>query len=104
MPEFSTTHQPETRGAGGQKKHKIARDALMVALQREVDIEGKPTKRIYQIADALVLKAAEGDVNAAREIFDRVDGKATQPIGGDDESPLLVQVIERIIRDPQAQD
>lgn len=90
MPAFSTDNQPETRGAGGQKRHKIVRDALMLALEREVDVEGKPTRRIAQIAEALCAKASEGDVPATREIFDRVDGKAIQAVehSGPDGSPI----------------
>jgi hypothetical protein len=87
MPEFSATNQPETRGAGGQKRHKICRDALMLALEREVEHEGRPTKRIAMIAEALVKKASDGDTQAAKEIFERIDGKVPQPVGGSDELP-----------------
>lgn len=101
MPEFSSTNQPETRGAGGQKNHKIIRDALMLALHREVEHEGVKTKRINQIAEALCRKAGEtGDAVSAREVFDRFAGKAAQPIVGDDEAdPVNVKVttIKRVI-------
>jgi hypothetical protein len=81
MPTFSTENQPETRGAGGQKQHKIIRDALMLALNREVQGENGPTKRINQIAEAICKKAGEmGDIPAAKEVFDRVDGKAVQAV------------------------
>lgn len=101
MAEFSSTNQPETRGAGGQKNHKIIRDALMLALHREVEVEGVKTKRINQIAEALCRKAGEtGDAVSAREVFDRFAGKAAQPIVGDDDAdPVNVKttIIKRVI-------
>lgn len=73
----------KTPSAGG-KPDKFMRDALIVALHREAqNSEGRPTKRLYLVADKLVEKATEGDVAAIREIFDRVDGKAIQPIEAD---------------------
>jgi hypothetical protein len=89
MTTFSSTNQPETRGAGGQKRHKVMRNALMLALEREVaDADGKMTKRINMVADKLVRRAMDdGDVAAIREILDRVDGKVAQPVGGSDELP-----------------
>lgn len=57
------------------------RDALVVALHREAeDANGKPTKRLYLVAEKLVLRALEGSETAIKEIFDRVEGKATQPV------------------------
>jgi len=65
------------------------RDAIMVALNREAaDAEGKPTRKLYLIADKLVDLAASGDMQAIKEVNDRVDGKAPQTIAGDPESPL----------------
>jgi hypothetical protein len=37
-------------------------------------------------------KAMEGDMQAFKEITDRIDGKAVQPIAGDDDSPLRVEL------------
>ena len=63
----------------GRKSDKQMRDALVVALHRECEVaNGKPTKRLYVIADKLAQKAAEGDVVAIKEVFDRVDGKSVQ--------------------------
>ena len=102
MTQFTETYQPETRG---QKRSKRCRDALIVALEREVMVDGKPTRRAMQIAEALARKAAEGDVAAAKEIFDRVDGKVPTAIAGaDGEGPVSVSVIERVIIDPRAKD
>lgn len=37
-------------------------------------------KRLRKIAEALLDKAAEGDISAIKELGDRLDGKATQQI------------------------
>lgn len=72
----------------GSKPDKLMRDALMVALKREAkDAKGKKTQKLYLIANKMVDMAVEGDGAMIREIFDRADGKAAQPItnskGGD---------------------
>lgn len=65
----------------GGKPDKLIRDALMIALKREhVDSEGQKTSKINAIASKLVEQAIEGNTMAAKEIADRVDGKATQPL------------------------
>jgi hypothetical protein len=81
----------------GRKPDKLARDALILALMREAeDGEGIPTKRLNLIAFKLVERAEAGDLSAIKEIFDRVDGRATQPVGDDDAPPIFTR-IERII-------
>ena len=62
--------------------------------RREKD--GKPGS-LNDLADVLIDKALEGDSSAIKEFGDRHDGKPAQTIIGDDENPLSVQLIERII-------
>jgi hypothetical protein len=83
----------------GAKPDKLMRDALILALHRAADTEdGKPTKRLNLIADQLVTKAIAGDVPAIKEVFDRVDGKSVQPIGGDPNSdPIRFEQVRRLI-------
>lgn len=51
------------------------------------DSEDNPRK-LRKIAEALYDKAVEGDVQAIKEIGDRLDGKVPQGIiGGDDGDP-----------------
>ena len=77
----------------GAKPDKLARDAIMVALNREmVGADGRPTKRLYVIADKLTELAAEGDISAIKEVFDRVDGKATQSLDAEGVAPLTVVI------------
>lgn len=70
------TAQKRSNSRGG-KPDKLMRDAIMVALQREAEKGGK-TKKLYVIADKLVDKAMEGDIQAIKEICDRVDGRPPQ--------------------------
>lgn len=66
----------------GPKTDKPWRDALMVAVNRYAD--GEPqTKRLAIIASKVVEKAMEGDMTAAAEIANRLDGKAPQSIDVD---------------------
>lgn len=45
------------------------------------------------VAKALLDKAAEGDVQAIKEVGDRLDGKVPQGIiGGDDDDPAIQTV------------
>ena len=54
--------------------------------------------KLRDVADALVAKAITGDVNAIKEIADRLDGKVPTPIAGDDDNPLtLITRIERVL-------
>lgn len=90
----------------GAKSDKIWRDAIMRAVRRLGDDEGpeKPTKaqRLDLLADALVAKGILGDVPAIKEVGDRLDGKATQPISGDDDAPPVTFArIVRTIVDPK---
>jgi len=80
-------------GNQNAKEGRIWRDTLRRALLAE---DGAKLRRI---ADALVDKAAEGDVSAIKEIGDRIDGKVAQTlgIGQDSELAPLVTRIERVI-------
>lgn len=59
--------------------------------------------KLRAVADALVDKAIAGDVQAIKEVADRLDGKVPQAVVGDgDSDPInLVHRIERhIVRPP----
>ena len=101
---FSKDNQPDQRGdpkenGKGNAKRLIMTDALMISLNRVVDDivdgDGKPTKKLSLIADKLTEKAAEGDIQAIKEIFDRTQGKAAQAITleGNPEKPLTHQFL-----------
>jgi len=50
-------------------------------------------KRLRSIAEALLTKAADGDISAIKEFADRVDGKVIQQIEGDIDHTLTVEII-----------
>lgn len=89
--------------AGRPKGEKSFAAMLRIAINEASAVEGKP--KLRQIAEKLVDKAIEGDLQAIKEIADRLDGKPAQAIVGDDESPLrLVTRIERVIVSGNSQD
>jgi hypothetical protein len=60
----------------GVKPDKLMRDAIIVALHREARASGAgKTTKLARIADALVDKAMDGQMDAIKEINNRVDGK-----------------------------
>ncbi len=86
----------------GVKPDKILRDALMIAINREDDINGRKVKRIAQIAEAVAKLAASGDLPAIREVWDRIEGKPAQSIGlgqAEDLEPLQAIVRPVLTRD-----
>jgi hypothetical protein len=67
----------------------------------EIKTAGDDNKALRLVAQALIAKAAEGDVPAIKEIADRLDGKVPQGIeNGEDGAFQIIQKIERIIADP----
>jgi Recombination endonuclease VII len=60
----------------GGKAGRLIRHALIVALYRHRDSEdGRKSQKLRLIADTLVDKAVDGDMQAIKEILDRVDGR-----------------------------
>lgn len=84
--------------AGRPPKEKSFANMLNIAIKEA--IEGSDKSKLRAVADALVDKAMGGDVQAIKEVADRLDGKVPQGIVGDDEHDpvnLAVSVIERRI-------
>ena len=79
----------------GPKSDKSWSDALRRAVHRESAGKGSP-KWLEVIADRCVQAAADGDMQAMREIGDRLDGKPKQQteVSGPDGSniPLSINV------------
>ncbi len=85
---------------GRKANHKKPRIITQKLIARLNDADGKELDRIIT---ALVNKAAEGDVPAAKEIFDRVEGKVPQAMvgGDDDDNPInILHRIERVVVRP----
>lgn len=76
------------RPKGAENKDKPFREALRM----ELAAAGEDHKALRAVASALIAKAAMGDVPAIKEIADRLDGKAAQPIENGEGGPLELTV------------
>jgi hypothetical protein len=86
--------------AGRPPKEKSFANMLRIAISEAT--EAGNTK-LREVADALVAKAISGDVQAIKEVADRLDGKVPQGVvGGDEDDPALQlhHTITRVIIDP----
>lgn len=82
--------------AGRPKGEKSFAAMLRIAINEAGTQEG--TTRLRDIAEQLVVKALEGDIQAIKEVADRLDGKPVQAIAGDAENPIeFVHTIKREI-------
>lgn len=73
----------------GQHRDKPFRDALRM----EVVAAGEDHKKLRAIARQLLSNAENGDIQAIKEVADRLDGKVAQTHGGDDESGPVKLVV-----------
>jgi hypothetical protein len=87
-----------TGNANAAKQKRLLTDALKRELtQRPQDV--------LAIANKLIESAKAGEAWAMSLIHDRVDGKAPQPIVGDDDlPPIQVSKVERVILRANATD
>jgi len=89
------TWQPGQSGnPGGIQKDKPFQQALRmeaIALANGERIK-HPRGSLRAIAQALLTKASDGDVPAAREVGDRLDGRPPQAVVGDSEAPIAITV------------
>jgi len=77
-----------------------AKGKLVENLLRKISVQ-EDHKRIAQGLGVILDKAAEGDQRAVEFVRDTFDGKPAQSVSvsGDEDSPLMVKVIERVIID-----
>ena len=59
-------------------------------------------ERLRRIAEKLLAMAEDGDLQAMREIGDRLDGKPSQALdlGSDPDRPVISKVVREIVRPP----
>jgi hypothetical protein len=70
----------------GPRREKPFRDALRM----ELAAAGEDHKALRAVAQMLIVKAQEGDMQAIKELGDRIDGKVPQGlIGGEDDDPAI---------------
>ena len=86
--------------AGRPPKEKSFANMLNIAIKEAV--EGSDKTKLRAVADALVDKAMNGDVQAIKEVADRLDGKVPQGLigGGEDDPPIQISRIELIAVPP----
>ena len=73
----------------GPKREKPFRDALMLAI-KEAEAKENHHRALRRVAERLLDEAAQGNVQAIKEIADRLDGKVPQGvIGGDEDDPAV---------------
>ena len=67
----------------------------IAAICRVIEQRGAVAKAeaLDAIAEKLLDLAGEGDIQALKELGDRLDGKPTQTIAGDAENPLQTRLI-----------
>jgi hypothetical protein len=88
---------------GGRPKEKPFRDALRMEIAQATADDS--LRSLRRIARKLLDEASEGDLQAIKEVADRMDGKVPQGIVGDDEAdPVnVLHRIERVIVRPSDQ-
>jgi hypothetical protein len=77
----------------------------LLAVKREGEAKAKGKTKLDRIASQLVQEAIDGDVPAAKEIADRLDGKVPQAlVGGDDgDKPIRhIHEVRHTIVDPRS--
>lgn len=74
--------------AKGNKRGQPFADMLRIAIKEAGKQEG--TTKLRDVADMLVSEASSGNVQAIKELADRLDGKPVQQqiLSGDPEAPL----------------
>lgn len=78
-------------------------EAITAAVQKEVD-PATGRRKLHAICDKLIAMAEEGDIQAMKEIGDRLDGKATQALehSGPGGEPLPTAISVTLTKAPDA--
>lgn len=78
-------------------KHSSKENRIWGSIIKKLAVQ-EDYKRLHIIAHALYEKAADGDMNAIKEIGDRLDGKsvATTELSGADGKDLVINVVTGI--------
>lgn len=75
---------------------------LLLALKERAGNGKTDPQRLRKVADAVVEAAMNGDMAAAREIGDRLDGKATQVVAGNNSGDPIAHSVELVFVKPDA--
>lgn len=77
---------------GGKRKDKLFHEALVMQLK---EIEDSDKRGLRRIASQLIKKAEDGDIQAIKEVADRLDGKPAQALqhGGEDGGNIIIRMV-----------
>lgn len=78
----------------GRKQEKPFRDALKLELAK---LQDDDQRGLRKIARSLIEAAESGDMQAIRELADRVDGKVPQGVIGGDDGENPISVVNKIL-------
>jgi hypothetical protein len=87
--------------AGNKNSGSWSKKPFRDALNMQIIAAGEDQKALRRIADALLSKAYDGDMQAIKEVADRLDGKVPQGVEGTEDGPAIKtisEVVHRIIR------
>lgn len=77
------------------------REAIQIVLNEPVSKKDK-VKKLRRIVEAVAKNAMAGDIQSARELFDRLDGKPTQVVAGDNDGGPISHSVEVTFVKPDA--
>lgn len=80
--------------AGRPPKEKSFANMLKIAIS-EASESGNT--RLRDVADALVREAISGNIQAIKEVADRIDGKVPQGVVGGDDDDNPISVVNKIV-------
>jgi hypothetical protein len=91
------------RNPRGQQRDKLCREALRLELTEMGD--GDALKKLRQLARAVIEKAETGDLQAFKEVADRMDGKPTQMLEhtGPEEGRRIGRIVHEIVHVHESQ-
>jgi hypothetical protein len=87
--------------AGNKNSGSWSKKPFRDALNMQIIAAGEDHKALRRVADVLLSKAYDGDMQAIKELADRVDGKVPQGVEGTEDGPAIKtfsEVVHRIIR------
>src|SRR5215468_10854245 len=90
-------HSYVPRNPRGQQRDKIYREALRLEL---ADMsEGVDLKKLRQIARVHIEKAAGGDMQAIKDLADRLDGRPAQilDLSDPDSNPTITKIVHEFV-------
>lgn len=64
------------------------------AVERWLEVEDKGHELTWRqaIAKRILIEAVRGNAKVTGELLDRLEGKVTQPVGGDPTQPIIIKV------------